>query len=301
MRITFYGVRGSIPAPGAHTVKYGGNTACVFIQFDGGKHLILDAGTGIRMLGPRLMTSRDRINVYLSHVHWDHIQGFPFFAPIYQPGRQIRVYPNAVDGFTTMVALLGQMDGASFPVHRKDLPSDMQCVVGRECDVLTGDGIQVATRSLNHPGGGRAFRIEQDGVSCAYVTDNELEPPYPVSTRHEEWVDFCKGADVLIHDAQYVEADMPRKHGWGHSVVSQVWRLALDAGVGSLVLFHHDPDRSDRELDQIQAQSETFFSKQGSPTRVMCAWEGLVLDLRPRRGRVRGASVVVTDVGSEAY
>jgi phosphoribosyl 1,2-cyclic phosphodiesterase len=204
MKITFYGVRGSIPVPGVQTVKYGGNTACIFVEFKNGRHLILDAGTGIRGLGRRLMATQEPINLLLSHVHWDHIQGFPFFAPIYQPGRLLRVFPNAIDGYTTMVALLSQMDGASFPVHRRDLPCDIQCIVGAEQDVLMGNGINVVTRPLNHPGGGRAFRMEEEGASCAYVTDNELFPPYPVSTTYQEWVEFCKGVDVLIHDAQYV-------------------------------------------------------------------------------------------------
>jgi phosphoribosyl 1,2-cyclic phosphodiesterase len=300
MKITFYGVRGSIPAPGSQTVKYGGNTACIFVEFKSGRHLILDAGTGIRMLGPQLLANKDTINLLLSHVHWDHIQGFPFFAPIYQPGRHLRVFPNAVDGYTTMVALLSQMDGASFPVHRRDLPCDIQCVIGTEQEVLISHSANVTTQPLNHPGGGRAFRMEEDGVSCAYITDNELFPPYPVSTTYEEWVSFCKGLDVLIHDAQYVEADMPRKLGWGHSVVSQVRKLALDAGVGTLVLFHHDPDRSDLELDQIQAESEHFFADQGAAVQVICAWEGLVLDIRPRRGRASGGSVLRSRVSTEA-
>jgi phosphoribosyl 1,2-cyclic phosphodiesterase len=300
MKITFYGVRGSIPAPGVQTVKYGGNTACVFVEFKNGRHLILDAGTGIRGLGRRLMATQEPINLLLSHVHWDHIQGFPFFAPIYQPGRLLRVFPNAIDGYTTMVALLSQMDGASFPVHRRDLPCDIQCIVGAEQDLLMGNGINVVTQPLNHPGGGRAFRIEEEGASCAYLTDNELFPPYPVSTTYQEWVEFCKGVDVLIHDAQYVEADMPLKHGWGHSVVSQVLALARDAEVGTLVLFHHDPDRSDLELDQIQVQSEQFFVAQKSPVQVICAWEGLVLDIRARRGRSSGASVIRSRVGADA-
>ena len=124
---------------------------------------------------------------------------------------------------------------------------------------------------------GVAHRIEEDGVIVAYVTDNELEPPGKVHTSYDEWVAFCSGVDVLIHDAQYTEADMPHKHGWGHSLMSQVRKLAIDAEVGSLVMFHHDPDRSDVQLDEIQRENDSFFKGKSSPARSYSAWEGCEL------------------------
>ncbi|HIM83407.1 MAG TPA: hypothetical protein EYM55_02125 [Candidatus Marinimicrobia bacterium] len=124
--------------------------------------------------------------------------------------------------------------------------------------------------------------MEEDGVSVGYVTDNELEPPGKVHTTYDEWVAFCSDVDVLIHDAQYTEADMPNKHGWGHSLMSQVRQLAIDAEVGSLVMFHHDPDRSDAQLDEVQRENDSFFKGKSVPTKCYCAWEGCELRVTRR-------------------
>ena len=277
MRLTFYGVRGSTATPGPDTLKYGGNTSCVHVELESGKDLILDAGTGIRKLGQLLALKDDRIYILLSHGHWDHIQGYPFFAPIYQPNRRIRVMTPDPQGHSQLCALFEQMDGSSFPLKGEDLPSEGECIFENVVGYLEKEQIQVARKALNHPGGGVAHRIEEDGVSVAYVTDNELEPPGKVHTTYEEWVAFCSGVDVLIHDAQYTEADMPHKHGWGHSLISQVRQLATDAEVGSLVMFHHDPDRSDTQLDEIQRENERFLKGKSAPAKSYCAWEGCEL------------------------
>lgn len=282
MIITFYGVRGSIPSPGPETAKYGGNTSCVYIELDNGQGLILDAGTGIRNLGKRLTESDSAINILLSHGHWDHIQGFPFFEPIYQPGRQIRVYTSTMNNHNKLCSLFDQIDGANFPVHAEDLPSSAECIFENIESSLSGDNIQVRRAFLNHPGGGCAYRIEEDGVSCAYITDNELDPPGKVTTTYSQWVDFCQDADVLIHDAQYLQSDMPHKHGWGHSLVTQVRQLAVDAEVGCLVMFHHDPDRTDTEIDFIQQENEIFFRGKRAPSMSLCAAEHMQIRLTAR-------------------
>ncbi len=150
---------------------------------------------------------------------------------------------------------------------------------------LARHNIHVTRRPINHPGGGYGYRIEEDNTSCIYITDNELEPPGEVATTYDQWVEFCHGADVLIHDAQYVEDDMPHKHGWGHSLVSQARQLAVDAEVGCLVIFHHDPDRSDNEIDLIQQQNERFFSQAGAPVTSHCAAEGMEIELTPQGGK----------------
>ncbi len=279
MIATFYGVRGSIPAPGPTTVKYGGNTSCVYLELASGTDIILDAGTGIRALGTRLERTDTALCLLLSHRHWDHIQGFPFFTPIYQKGREIRVFAGVEDS-GSLLSVLEQMDGATFPVHAKDLPSRIERFyapdVPRELD---NDQVKVLVKPLNHPGGGLAFRVEEDGVAIAYVTDNELAPPGAVHTSYDEWVAFCRGLDLLIHDAQYQETDMPHKHGWGHSLISQVRQLALDAEVGTLALFHHDPERSDVELEQIQHESEHVFRQKKALGQVVTTWEGMELDV----------------------
>jgi phosphoribosyl 1,2-cyclic phosphodiesterase len=296
VRVTFYGVRGSIPVPSQQTVRYGGNTSCIHIELPNGKDVVIDAGTGIRLLGSHIYRSSAPIYLLLSHNHWDHVQGFPFFAPIYQKDRIIHVFDGGhFDGCheseeQMFSSLLMQMDGANFPVDAHDLPSNI--VIEHTLAFLRDQGLEVTTQPLNHPGGGLAFRLEYQGVSCVYATDNELSPPGAMRTRYEEWVAFCRGADVLIHDAQYLDADMPLKHGWGHSVVSQVRQLALDANVECLALFHHDPDRTDSEVKQIQRDNADFFSAHHPSPQHVCAWEGLVLEIsaghaRGRRNQVR--------------
>ncbi len=280
MVITFYGVRGSTPVPGPTTLKYGGNTSCVHIELDNGDDLILDAGTGIRRLGHRLAQKSTPANILLSHGHWDHIQGYPFFDPIYQEDRDIHVYISLQQGRKLLSTLFSQMDGTHFPVRAEDLPSNnFPKFKGIESELYEREGIHVVKQTLNHPGGGVAYRISENGASCAYVTDNELDPPNRPATNYDQWVNYLHGVDVLIHDAQYTEADMPHKHGWGHSLISQVRRLATDAEVGTLVMFHHDPDRSDAELDEIQIENEKYLKSQRAPSRSVCAAEGMSITL----------------------
>lgn len=285
MIITFYGVRGSIPSPGEHTVKYGGNTSCVYVELSNGRKLVLDAGTGIRKLGKQLVNSDETVNILLSHAHWDHIQGFPFFDPIYQPGRRIRVFTGGTNENSKLCSMFNQIDGANFPISAADLPSNSERIFDNMETTLSGDNIHIRHITINHPGGGSAFRIEDGGTSCAYITDNELEPPGKVTTSYDQWVEFCRGVDVLIHDAQYLESDMPHKHGWGHSLVSQVRQLAVDAEVGCLAMFHHDPDRSDTEIDFIQQENESFFRGRKAPPISVCAAENMQIRLTARAGR----------------
>lgn len=281
MLVTFYGVRGSIATPGPDTVKYGGNTSCVHIRLGTGANIIFDAGTGIRNLGAKLIADDEPLLLLLSHGHWDHIQGYPFFAPIYQHGREIRVCHEVEGNETSLEAILRQMDGSTFPVRADELPSKVTTVHEQD-RYLDGQPFRTTRKLLNHPGGGYAYRIEEDGVIVAYVTDNELEPPGTLSTSYAEWVDFCQGVDLLIHDAQYVENDMPGKHGWGHSLISQVRQLAVDAQVQNLVMYHHDPERTDNELDEIAGDSARFFTSRSSRIGSYIAAEGLTFELRSR-------------------
>jgi phosphoribosyl 1,2-cyclic phosphodiesterase len=280
MIITFYGVRGSTAVPGPSTVKYGGNTSCVHIELETGHDLILDAGTGIRLLGDKLAKKSTAASILLSHGHWDHIQGYPFFAPIYQANRDIHVYISVEKGRKLLTTLFKQMDGTHFPVKVADLPSNnFARFKGIEKELYKREGIEVVQQTLNHPGGGSAYKIGENGATVAYVTDNELDPPYAESTNYDQWVEYLHGVDVLIHDAQYTEEDMPAKHGWGHSLLSQVRQLATDAEVGTLVMFHHDPDRSDSELDEIQIENQIYLKSHRAPARSVCAAEGMRIHL----------------------
>ena len=282
MQITFYGVRGSIASPGPNTIKYGGNTSCVHVRTRSGMNLILDAGTGIRKLGMRLVRHSEPLLLLLSHGHWDHIQGYPFFGPIYQKDREIVVCQGVEGNDGPLRALLEQMDGLSFPVRAGALPSTMT-VINEVADYPSQQSFGFRRRTLNHPGGGYAYYIEEDGVSIVYITDNELNPPGEITTSYAEWVDFCRGVDLMIHDAQYDESDMPAKHGWGHSLISQVRQLAVDAQVKNLVMYHHDPERTDSELDEIAIESARFFKSKNSPIGSFIAAEGLTIDLKARK------------------
>jgi len=279
MLITFYGVRGSVPSPDPRMVKYGGNTSCVRLTYDDGREVIFDAGTGLRFLGESMIQNKTPINILLSHGHWDHIQGYPFFMPIYQPGREISVFTSDDNGHKQLCSLLGQMDGSSFPIKAEDLPSLSQCFLRGAESVFQEKQLDVVRKGLNHPGGGYAYKVTDNGMSVAYVTDNELEPPNEIHTTYDEWVEFLFGVDVLIHDAQYTEDDMPHKHGWGHSLISQVRQLAVDAEIGALVMFHHDPNRTDSELDEIQIENEIHLRSHRTLIKSLCAFEGMQIRL----------------------
>ena len=217
MKITFYGVRGSIPIPHPNMMKFGGNTSCVHIKLADGKNIILDAGTGIRQLGKELLSTSDPIHILLSHSHWDHVIGYPFFQPIYQKDRDIFIYPSRQQGHDQLCSLLGQMDGAHFPISADQLPSNTRCVMQDVEAELLKHGLNIKRKTLLHPGGGYAYRIEENNFSCIYATDNELLAPNENPSIFSDWIDFCRNVDVLIHDAQYLDQELPQKQGWGHS------------------------------------------------------------------------------------
>ena len=278
VNVEFWGVRGSLPTPGPDTVRYGGNTSCVSLAFGTGEHLILDAGTGIRRLGEALLSGNGDLFLLVSHDHWDHIQGFPFFAPLYQENRRIYLFPTA-NGREFFCSLTEQMDGAHFPFTPDKLPSDWSCIARDQSLFLAKHGLEVSRIAVNHPGGSSGVRIVRNGASVVYIPDNELHPPGEPVVRMDELIAFCARADVLIHDAQYLDSDMPMKRGWGHSVVGQVLEMAHAAEVRHLVLFHHDPDRSDEALDRIQEEARSWLHARGSTARCTVAHEGLVLSV----------------------
>jgi phosphoribosyl 1,2-cyclic phosphodiesterase len=278
MTVRFWGVRGSIPSPGVKTTRYGGNTSCVSVHLPGDRILVLDSGSGIRELGKDLAQKSSELFIILSHSHWDHIHGFPFFHPIYEKTRRISLFPNRT-GKNVICSLLDQMDGAHFPVSADSLPSQPNCVMGDDLEFLRDRGVTAHKVPTNHPGGGFGYRIENEGRSAVYLTDNELEPPYPKTTDFDGFVKFCRHADLLIHDSQYIESDMPLKHGWGHSLASQSCALAAAAEVKQLVLFHHDPDRTDEEIDVIQENARNLLRQRGSAVKCTAAYEGLAVEI----------------------
>ncbi len=271
MKVTLYGVRGSIPTSSGETIKYGGHTACIFVEVDN-KLLVFDAGTGIRKLGNDIAKDDRDIYLFFSHYHWDHIQGFPFFKPAYQCGRNIHLL-SAYLPEKNARAVLDQMVNPHFPVPGDKVQAKVRVMAMDAEGNLALGKIKITTCALNHPGGGAAYRLETEQGSFAYVTDNELYPPNEPNTTWEQWVDFLQGVDLLIHDAMYLDEEQKSTHGWGHSLISQAIRLAKDANVANLVLFHHDPDRTDEQLEGILEDCQTWVDKNNASYKLRLAKE----------------------------
>mgnify|MGYP005989306909 CR=1 FL=1 len=269
MKVTFYGTRGSCPTPGKTTLKYGGNTACVLIESSGGNKLILDSGTGIRVLGDEMIKNKEDIYLLVSHNHYDHIQGFPFFKPVYQTNRDIHIYPSETTPHQPK-AIIEQINGSYFPLDEHEIKANLHFYqpnwVNQPVKI---NHFLVYRKTINHPNGGSAYIIEHEGKRVAYVTDNELSPPGKAATSAFEWKEFLLGVDLVIHDGQYIELDMPLKHGWGHSLISEVVDLANCSHIKKLAIYSHDPDRTDNDIDNWQKQidamkltSDIFFAKE---------------------------------------
>jgi phosphoribosyl 1,2-cyclic phosphodiesterase len=286
--VKFWGTRGSIPTPASWTRVYGGNTACVEVRFDE-TIFICDAGSGIRELGKDLL-ARDpppkQLHLLISHSHWDHIQGFPYFGPVYLPATQIRVYGRHGNGVSPYQLLSGQMSSDYFPVSFKDLGASIVD------DDLGGqkmiDGILVRSFPLNHPGGCLGYCFERAGRKIVYATDNELEIgawdvfPDPENTGPlrrvpEALVQAVQGADLLILDAQYDDREYAAKRKWGHSSCFSATDLAIQAGAKSLALFHHDPESTDRAVDEKVQSCRQRAAARGATLTIMAAREGVEL------------------------
>lgn len=275
--IRFWGVRGSIASPGPNTQLVGGNTSCVEVRC-GDTTLILDAGTGLRGLGDELMKTGARdVHLLLSHLHWDHIQGLPFFVPLYSPRTNLAVYGPRATNHSLEQVLARQMTAPVFPVELSAAPAQLAALeIGDGSRFRIGD-VEVRVARLRHPGGVLAYRIDYAGHALVYATDTEH-----ASSVDPALVALARGANVLIYDAQYTPDEYygragPAKIGWGHSTYEEGVKVAHAAGVGRLVLFHHDPRRSDAEVAEIAA-----LARQDFPDTV-AAREGMSLGIRGRR------------------
>jgi phosphoribosyl 1,2-cyclic phosphodiesterase len=281
MDLRFFGVRGSIPTPGASTVRYGGNTVCVEVRLVDGTLLVLDAGTGIRELGDKLVSldHRGPITLLLTHLHWDHIMGLPFFAPLYRKETVLRVHPMANDVQKRAVHRRALFDGVHFPVRAADVPATIDFVDESDTPWRVGSA-SIKRILLNHPGGCQGFRIDDDdGRSLAYLTDNELSPPGTPATTMAALARFAEGVDMMIHDAQYLAEDLPTKQGWGHSTIQDVLELALRSEVRHLVPFHHDPGRDDHTLDKVGLLANHWLREHKSACTATVAREGWRVEL----------------------
>jgi len=286
MQVRFWGTRGSIAAPGPNTARFGGNTSCVEVRASDGTVIILDCGTGARELGLHLaetMPQPIRLHLFIGHTHWDHIQGFPFFVPAFLPGSELNIY--APLGFQRGLeeAMAGQMEYSYFPVKMRDLRSRIHFTELDEGFFRVG-GVLVETQFLNHTAPTIAYRMTSDGATIAYATDHE--PFWNASGRvsqhpgDERHIAFLKGANLVIHDAQYTDAEYRDKVGWGHSSIDYAVDVALAAGVERLVLFHHDPSHDDATMERMEAMARAHVEQRGQALDVLAAREGLELEVR---------------------
>ncbi|MBV9278814.1 MAG: MBL fold metallo-hydrolase [Chloroflexi bacterium] len=274
MRITFYGVRGSTPSPADCNRRYGGNTATVVLSGPAGDPILFDLGTGLREYGQaQPLDGSFRATALVTHIHWDHIQGLPFFPPILRAGSRLEVFaPEQAEGPLESV-FNDFMRPPYFPVHYSDLKGEIRFHPVTDHDFEVGSA-KVKARPVPHCGPTVGFRVDWDGTSVAYVSDHQA--PLSLDGVCESVLELCDGVDLLIHDAQYTPEEFVQKADWGHCTMDYAVLVAREAGARRLCLFHHDPAHSDEQLDRLHAE---LRARAHGPAEVISAREGLELQL----------------------
>lgn len=283
MKVRFWGVRGSYAVPGPDTSRYGGNTSCVEVKIDGGPRIVLDAGTGIRKLGKEIIASepgKSQTHLLVSHTHWDHIQGLPYFAPLYQRGHKVNVFALQRDDKNLREVFASQSDSAYFPVTFDEVQAQLTFRELTENAEFELGPVKVRCTRLNHPWIAIAYRLDHEGKSFCYVTDTApfrdiliehdfiRKPPQPgeslkaedaakLAQMREGVVRLCEGADLVIYDTQFTPAEYLARPHWGHSCPDDAVEIVRAAGAKSLVLYHHAPERTDAQVDEILADQRS--------------------------------------------
>jgi phosphoribosyl 1,2-cyclic phosphodiesterase len=294
MRLRFWGTRGSIASPGPNTNHFGGNTSCIELTSRSGENVVLDCGTGARELGNKLLANGNgtvSATILLTHTHWDHIQGFPFFAPLFMPKNRFQVFGPDGTHLSLREVLAGQMEHHYFPVELNQLAARISYQ-----DVKEGThkiaGMQIRAQQMNHPSPTLGYRIEDGGVCVCYLSDHEpyFEEVWREGAEHgrlesireegdRRHAAYMQGADILIHEAQYTPEEYPSKRHWGHSTYVYVVQLAAAAGVRRLFLTHHDPSHTDAMISDIENRARNLAKQIGSDLEVSCAYEGLEVSI----------------------
>lgn len=281
MKCKFWGTRGSIPVPGKETTLYGGNTTCLEITLGSGRKVIIDAGTGIRVLGEHL-SSLDRgldLLILFTHIHWDHVLGFLFFAPIFDPSAKISIdgFPTCMKGLKAIFATRG--GNGFFPVKFEDLKAQIRHLDTLSHAPLNIEGAVIDTVPLQHPQGGFGFRFREGKKTLVFITDNELTEEVWSERHPDDYVKFCIDADILIHDAQFTPEEIMERRGWGHSDYLSALELAQKAHARRLILFHHNPPRKDQELASIEAKCRELAQRKNIQIQIEAAREGTQVSL----------------------
>jgi phosphoribosyl 1,2-cyclic phosphodiesterase len=293
MQARVWGCRGSLAAPGAETVRYGGNTSCIEVRLASGHVLVLDAGTGIRALGAAMESDPvDEVHILLTHLHMDHLQGLGFFRPLFRPGVDVHIWgpPSPVQSLADRIAIY--LSPPLFPVALSDIPSTLTFHNASEDPVTIGSAT-VRAANVAHQGPTVGYRIEEAGRSFAYLPDHEPSLGVELADQPPSWIsghDVARDVDVLFHDAQYGDDEYPNHVGWGHSAFEHVISFARKAEVGTVVLFHHDPYHTDDELDQLLAAAHERWETDHE--RVCLAYEGMTVVLDA--GGVRVSSPITS-------
>ena len=308
MRVRFWGVRGSLPVPGSKTERYGGNTSCVEVRSAAGTRVIIDAGTGIRRLGKDLMRQefeggQGAAHLLISHTHWDHIQGLPFFAPLYQEGNHLYVYARGRDDLHLRAVFASQTDDPYFPVPIEEAEAKISFRELTDSAQFEIADVKVACARLNHPYIATAYRLTADGASVVYVSDTApfsdilfedefvARPPSPgaemppahrqkLAKMRDGIVRLCAGADLVIYDTMFTNEDYQRIPHYGHSRPADAVDVCREADAKRLALFHHAPERTDAEIDGILADTRALAERSGTKLDIVAAYEGLEVELK---------------------